>query len=117
MTVENRKQPRVPLEVEVSLESDSNFYTGITGNVSEGGVFVATYTAPPIGALVSVRLKLGEREPFELTGRVCWARPVERAAEHAPAGCGIRFSELSRDAEAAIKAFVSKRDSIFFDAD
>ena len=50
MSEEQRREKRAPLEVEVSLESENNFYSGITGNVSRGGVFIATYTPPPKGA-------------------------------------------------------------------
>jgi uncharacterized protein (TIGR02266 family) len=118
-TPENRKQTRVPLEVEITLESENNFYSGITGNVSTGGVFVATYTPPPMGSLVQMSLTLnpGHGGPYAVAGRVMWTRGPERASDHAPAGCGIRWVDLNQDAERAIKAFVDHRDSIFYDTD
>jgi len=116
MTDHKRRDPRAPIEVEITLESESNFYAGITGNVSTGGIFVATYTPPKLGAMVALTLKLEDgAEPYDLIGRVCWARSVERASKDAPAGCGIRWVDLSEDALAAITAFVDKRDSIFHD--
>ena len=38
-----RAAERFDLEVKVDLESDHNFYTGLTQNISSGGVFIATH--------------------------------------------------------------------------
>jgi uncharacterized protein (TIGR02266 family) len=117
-THENRSNERAPLEVEVSLESENNFYAGITGNVSTGGVFIATYTPPPAGAEVSLELKLaGSAESFHVRGMVCWSRSPERSSEFAPPGVGIRWIDLPPAVETAIKRFVDKRDTILFDDD
>lgn len=115
-TEENRREVRAPLEVEVSLESENNFYAGITGNVSTGGVFIATYTPPPTGAEVTLDLKLaGSPETFTLRAVVCWSRSPERATEFAPPGVGLRWIALPSSVEATIKRFVDKRDTILFD--
>ncbi len=37
-----RASERFDLEVKVDLESDHNFYTGLTQNISAGGLFIAT---------------------------------------------------------------------------
>jgi uncharacterized protein (TIGR02266 family) len=116
MADEHRAHVRVPLEVEVTLESEHNFYAGIAGNVSEGGVFIATYTAPPRGAEVEIKLTLdGSSQVFSLKGVVCWTREMKVSSEESPAGCGIRFVSLPNDALKAITAFVAKRDTILFD--
>ena len=116
LTEENRREVRAPLEVEVSLESENNFYAGITGNVSTGGVFIATYTPPPAGAEVTLDLKLaGSAEVFTLRAMVCWSRSPERATDFAPAGVGLRWIDLPATVEAAITRFVDKRDTILFD--
>jgi len=111
-----RQHPRVPLEVEVTLESEHNFYAGIAGNVSEGGIFVATYAPPERGALVEVKLTLLGAE-FTVNGVVCWRREVSQSSDEAPAGCGIKFLELTQDALRQIGAFVQHRDTILFDED
>ena len=36
-----RAHRRLALELEVTLQSDSNFYIGLTENLSDGGIFVA----------------------------------------------------------------------------
>ena len=38
-----RAAERFDLEVKVDLESDHNFYTGLTQNISAGGLFIATH--------------------------------------------------------------------------
>ena len=100
------------------MESDHNFYAGITGNVSTGGVFVATYTPPPAGSEVSLDLKLaGTNETYRLRGVVCWSRAADSATDFAPAGVGIRWIDLPPPVAQAIQRFVDKRDTILFDDD
>jgi len=38
-----RAHVRHDVELEVSLESESNFYMGLTENLSEGGLFIAIH--------------------------------------------------------------------------
>ncbi len=53
--------------------------------------------------------------PFQLHGVVCWVRGPEHATDYAPAGCGIRWTHLTKEAEQVIKRFVDKRDTILYD--
>ena len=113
-----RQHPRLPLVVEVHLQSENNFYAGITDNISEGGVFVATVNPPEIGTVVEFELHLPpDHGPFHLVGEVRWHRPVRAAIDGAPAGCGIRFTALSVETARAIAAFVQQRETILFDVD
>jgi uncharacterized protein (TIGR02266 family) len=114
---EQRREVRAPLAIEVSLESEHNFYAGITGNVSMGGVFVATYMPPPMGAEVEMLLQLENHEPVKLRGIVCWVRGPKQASADAPAGCGLRWIDLPDGAEKIISRFVDKRDTILYDGD
>ncbi len=113
---EMRAHRRAPLTVEVTLESENNFYTGITGDVSEGGVFIATYTAPPVGATVELVLSLPHStEVFDVRGVVRWVRPLDACGHGLVPGCGIQWTEISHEALSAIHAFVQGRDTIFFE--
>ncbi len=114
MSTQHRRDPRAPLEVEVSLESDNNFYAGITGNVSQGGLFIATYTPPPMDSIVALDLRI-EGKVFRLRGLVCWVREPSRATEHAPAGCGLQWVALPTPALEVIDRFVKKRETLFHD--
>ena len=42
-----RRYPRHDVELEVTMESESNFYMGLTENLSEGGIFIATHMLKP----------------------------------------------------------------------
>jgi uncharacterized protein (TIGR02266 family) len=113
-----RAYQRVHLEVSVDIESESNFYTGITSDLSEGGVFVAM--DPPLapGALVSIDLQLPPpTEKLQLNGEVRWVREFGSSSEGLPPGCGIKWFELAPDTAAAITRFVRLRDTIFYDED
>ncbi len=113
---QQRHYVRVPVEVEVSMASENNFYAGLTDNISEGGLFVATHQSPPIGAEVTLILRLPESEQsFEVRGAVCWHRGFEACRDGVPPGCGIQWRQLSAEATRAISQFVLQRETIFFE--
>jgi uncharacterized protein (TIGR02266 family) len=111
---DHRAHPRVPLSVEVSLESENNFYAGLTDNISEGGVFVATHTPPARGTRVEFELLLDEQR-FPIQGEVCWTRDVAASAEGAPPGCGIRWISISDAALRAVLRFIRARGTNFYE--
>jgi uncharacterized protein (TIGR02266 family) len=110
------RAPRVPLEVEVTLESDHNFFTGVASNISEGGVFIATSDPPPVGAEVGFELVLGG-ERFLVLGVVRWVRDEGAASAGAPAGCGVRWLRLEDGALDSIARFIDVRETDFYEED
>ncbi len=114
-----RAHQRIELGVEVSISSENNFYAGITDNISEGGVFVATYTPPPKGSEIELNLSLPGSPPFLVKGIVRWIRDVDEAnvGDGTPAGCGVQFTDPSPAAMQAITKFVSSRDTMLIDDD
>src|SRR5260370_15106507 len=93
-----RVHRRLALELEVTLQSDSNFYIGLTDNLSDGGIFVATHLVQPIGTVVSLTFRLpNRRTPVVTAGRVRWIREVVESRE-APPRMGLEFEPLSPDA-------------------
>src|SRR5690606_33013623 len=69
-----RSTPRTLLEVDIGLLSQSHFYTGLSMDLSKGGVFVATYDPLPPGALVTLFFQL-PTGAIEAAGIVRWTRP------------------------------------------
>ncbi len=113
---EQRAFPRVAVEVEVDLESEHNFYAGITGDVSEGGIFIATAVPPPVGSMVELLLKLPTAPAgFTITGEVCWVRELPQSSFGFPAGCGIRWLELPAETMASVTQFVERRETMLFE--
>ncbi len=111
-----REHPRCHLEVAVDFQSEHNFYTGLTRNISQGGLFVATNHLRRIGEHLRVRLTLPGGRTVEIETEVRWVKDasVSRFLEGGQ-GMGLRFVELAPEAAAAIQAFLDKRDSLFFD--
>jgi uncharacterized protein (TIGR02266 family) len=112
-SVDRRSGDRVPLEAEISLESDSQFFTALSGNLSSGGIFVATYQAVPVGAPVALRVALPDGE-LVAKGTVRWVRDVSSGASP---GLGIAFEGLAADAAARIERFCAARPPLLHDDD
>jgi uncharacterized protein (TIGR02266 family) len=112
---ELRRAPRFRLQAEVSLSSDSNFFTGFSGDISETGVFVATYESVlPPGTEVQLTLKLPGRPTLEVAGRVRWVREHSDRAPGVFPGMGIEFEKLGEQEVTAIKEFLRRREPMFW---
>jgi uncharacterized protein (TIGR02266 family) len=107
---DRRSFERVPLETEVSLESDSQFFAGLSGDVSEGGIFVATWRTLPIGAHVTVQFLLPTGETVSATGVVRWTRA---SAGEVPPGLGIAFESVPEASLQQITSFCRFRPPLY----
>src|SRR5882762_2003844 len=112
-----RVAERFDLEVKVDLESDHNFYTGLTQNISAGGLFIATHQLRRIGDYIKVKFSLpGSAQAVSVNTEVRWIR--ENSLLHrfdGSTGMGVRFIDLSPEASQAIQAFLESRDSLYYD--
>src|SRR5262245_5111487 len=89
-----RASERHDLEVKVDLESDSNFYTGLTQNISAGGLFIATHHLRKIGERINLKFALpGSLEPITVETEVRWIREntALHRVEDGSTGMGVRF--------------------------
>ena len=115
---ERRAEPRIELEVEVGLETDHNFYTGLTQDISTGGLFVATSIMYQVGERIRVRFSLpGQNQPITAEAEVRWVRDPRAMKTDSPEGVGLRFVELPTDAQSEISQFLSRRESLYYDVD
>jgi len=119
-----RRPVRVPLktsisfELEVDQQSEHNFYTGFTDNISEGGLFIATDQKIDLGVEISFQLSLPTLSaPVAQRGVVRWVRYASEPSEGSPNGVGVQFVELTPQVKAAVEAFIKGRESIFYDED
>jgi uncharacterized protein (TIGR02266 family) len=112
-----RRHARVPFEVEVTVESDHNFYTGFTQNISEGGLFIATSRLLPLGSKIQFSFRLGgSAEPVTIYGIVRWVREHSPMTEDAPSGMGVQFVDLAPAVTDQVNQFIRRqRDTIFYD--
>jgi uncharacterized protein (TIGR02266 family) len=111
-----RVVPRTSVHVSVDLFSEHNFWTGLTMNVSEGGVFVATHAEAKPGTVLIVHLELpGSDEPIVTLAEVRWTRAFTDQ-DDVPPGLGLQFVALDAVSHAKIKRFVATvRDPLYFD--
>jgi uncharacterized protein (TIGR02266 family) len=111
---EHRASKRISLQVELHLASDSHFFSGLSGDISEGGVFVSTYRALAQGSLVDLEFSLpGNEQPLHARGEVRWHR--DATPQGPPPGVGISFDELSDDDRKAIHRFCTMRPPLYYD--
>lgn len=114
---ERRVRERKRLEAEIGFYSDSNFFTGFTEDLSEGGVFVATYDLQPIGTEIDVEFTLPGGQEVKVRGQVRWLRdPMEETPGLFP-GMGVQFQTVAPEALAAIQEFIGNRAPLFYDGD
>jgi uncharacterized protein (TIGR02266 family) len=107
-----RGDKRTFIEVEIGLWTESHIYTGLSHDVSTGGVFVATYEAATPGTSVSLYFVLPDGFVVNADGVVRWTRA---ATEDAPPGMGVAFVNISDEALAHIGGFCARRPPLYFD--
>ena len=112
-----RAAERFDLEVKVDLESEHNFYTGLTQNISSGGVFIATHHLRKIGDRITLKFTLpGSEKVLDVETEVRWIREnTALMRAEGGTGMGVRFINLSPETSAAINAFVQARESLYYD--
>lgn len=106
---------RFAVDLEVTLASEHNFYMGLTENLSEAGLFIATHMLKPIGTVVEMCFKLPDDEtPLRVRGEVRWVRAYCEASE-VPPGMGMRFVDLETTQAARVRKFLKTRAPIFYE--
>jgi len=87
---DTRHTLRYPLEADIDTDSQSNFWSGFTENISEGGVFVSSTNPPEIGDCLPVRISI-QGDSMMVKAIVRWHRHNEQGEA---TGCGMQFVEL-----------------------
>ncbi len=109
---ERREDDRVELDLEVGLEGDNTFFTGRAGDLSKGGLFVATDEPLPVGTELLLSFVLPDRYRVRAEGIVAWVRAPRYRPDELPAGMGVRFLRLTPKDEHAIQHFLTLRPAI-----
>ena len=106
---------RVDIEANVGATSGTNFYVGFSGEIAEGGVFVATYNTLDVGASVVVTVTLPGGYEFRVPAHVHFVRdPMDMSDESEP-GMGVKFEQLQGEHRELILRFIRKRAPMFYD--
>ncbi len=110
---ERRASERVSLSVDVGFVSESNFYAGLSMDVSTGGLFVATYQRLAVGTTVELSFVLPDGTSVTTPGVVRWVR--EPTSEESTPGIGVAFSSVGGEDLAAIERFCRSRTPMYVD--
>jgi len=111
-----RIAPRHDLRVEVSGQSDHQFFTGFSENISTGGLFIATYQTLPLGTTFQFSFSVpGVDRQFDCKCEVRWVREHDAESPHGVPGVGVNFLELSPADERILDAILSRVDTMFYD--
>ncbi len=125
---ERRVKTRFAASLKVTLVGEHNFYVGLSENLSEGGIFVQTQNALPIGTTIRVDFTLPTSgDAFSIVGQVRWVRlPDAVREEHnnygggaasgdaRKAGMGIQFLAMTPETSSAITKFITIRNPEFY---
>ncbi len=109
-----RSRPRVRMQATVKISSADRIYQGLSANISDGGIFVATENLVPLGTEVVLSFTLEGRN-IESRGVVKWVRRPDERVPQSLTGLGVQFLEISDEARALVQRFVNQREPIFFD--
>jgi uncharacterized protein (TIGR02266 family) len=100
---------------QLTLDSETQFYTGFTQNLDEGGLFVATFDVKPIGAKVLFTFELPGKRQITAKGRVMFVREYDPKTPDITPGMGLKFLMLREDDRKAIEGFLRRRVPMFFE--
>ena len=109
---DRRRVERVRVEADVGLLSQSHFYTGISRDLSRGGLLVATYQPKPPGTTVALYFVLPNGHTVHADGIVAW---TSAASAECPPGMGIAFEHVAPEDATAIEQFCQQRDPLLHD--
>lgn len=112
---ERRDRDRVALEVDIGMRSETNFFAGFGDDVSEGGIFVATYDRLPIGTELTLSFVLPSGAQVVVRGRVAWLREGSGFDSEFHPGMGVSFADLDEAGRAAIREYMQHREPIFYE--
>ncbi len=107
--------PRTLLEVNLGANTRSNFFVGFSSEVSEGGVFLATFELLPARTSVRLLVTLPGDFHFEVDAWVRFVTEPGDLSSGGQPGLGLQFERLSPEARALILRFIRKRPPLFFD--
>jgi len=112
---ERRDAPRRNVEVEIGFQSETNFFTGLSMDVSAGGLFIASYDIPPLGTPVNVNFSLPGGPMMSLDGVVRWVREYNPMIQEMAPGFGVSFDHLTPTEETAINEYLARNSPLLYE--
>jgi Tfp pilus assembly protein PilZ len=93
----------------VTIRDDDDVYYGMTGDISGGGLFVASFDTLPATGEVQLSFSLPDDKTtiVETRGQVVWLNSKNNPVSLLPEGFGVKFTSISREEYLAIKEFIA----------
>ncbi len=112
---ERRSGERIEIEAVIGFHTETNFFTGFSGDLSDGGLFIATWDLLSVGEELTLSFVLPEGRRIRARARVSWVREPPRSSDetHQP-GMGVVFEDLGEADKAAVMRFIRVRAPLFF---
>jgi uncharacterized protein (TIGR02266 family) len=112
---DRRRAERVPIESVVGFHTDTNFFTGFGGDLSDGGLFVATWNVLSVGTPIALSFVLPSGRQVNVRGVVSWVRepPVDEEVAGYRPGMGVAFESISDVDRTLVLEFLRARAPIF----
>jgi len=111
-TVANdQRRPRIPCRTQVACQVKQRTISGVTANLSAGGLYVATRDQFSPDSLVDVTFSLPAERPLliKARGRVAWTNPADQLlAPQLPSGFGIEFIDIDPQASRTLNNFIQR---------
>lgn len=101
------------IETDVGFVTESNFFVGFAGDLSDGGLFVSTWQTLPVGTAVTIVFTLPDGHQARARGQVMWVREADETAADAAPGIGVTLDGLTDRDMKSVGSFMSKRTPIF----
>jgi uncharacterized protein (TIGR02266 family) len=111
-----RQVQRVAIEADIGFQSDDNFFTGFSEDISTGGIFIATFDNRPIGSQLAINFTLPDGHLVSAPGVVRWLREFNETTPDMQPGMGVQFTGLSDDDRNRINSFLELREPMFYEA-
>ena len=110
-----REHQRIDMKTEVTFESETNFYVGWSGDLSAGGIFIATHELMDKGSQIRLRFQLPNGRKVEASGEVMWIKEFNMLHPDQTPGMGVRFLDIDPGDLLTVTAFSKHREPIFYD--
>jgi len=100
------------MAVDFNVWSEAHFFFGLSGDVTQGGVFISTYLAFPVGSVIELEFSLPDAgATLRACGEVRWIR--ESSAKGAP-GIGLGFENTSAEDRRRLHDFCTLGPSLHY---
>jgi hypothetical protein len=109
--VDRRSSPRHSVEIPLLYASDTLSFDAMARDLSQGGIFIASELLDPIGTRCNITILPDGSPPIAFSGVVCHVVEEETGLGGRPPGLGIKFTDVTSEAERWLKVYLGHRPS------